>query len=132
MARRQSIHAEGFSHKNPIPAACRIGNLLMSGSIHGFDPTTGLVAETIEGQCALMFRHVRAVVEAAGGTTDDIVKMTVWMTDRSQRAALNMEWLRMFPDESSRPARHTMRGNLEGGMLVQCDITAVIDTPQAG
>src|SRR3712207_5528268 len=127
MARRRSIHAEGFSHKNPIPAACRIGNLLMSGGIHGFDPATGKVAETIEAQCALMFGHVRAIVEAAGGTTEDIIKMTVWMNDRSLRPALNVEWLKMFPDEHSRPARHTMRGTLEMGMLVQCDITAVLD-----
>ena len=33
MARRKSIYVEGFSHKNPIPAACLIGSTLYSGSI---------------------------------------------------------------------------------------------------
>ena len=35
MVARTSIYVEGFSHKNPIPAACRIGDLLFSGSIQG-------------------------------------------------------------------------------------------------
>jgi enamine deaminase RidA (YjgF/YER057c/UK114 family) len=73
-----------------------------------------------------MFRHVRAVVEAAGGTTDDIIKLTVWMADRSQRDALNVEWIKMFPDEHARPARHTMQAALGGTMLIQCDVMAVI------
>ena len=41
MARRTSIYVEGFSHKNPIPAACRIGSVLESGSIQGTEPATG-------------------------------------------------------------------------------------------
>ena len=127
MAKRTSVNVEEFGHVNPIPAACRIGNLLMSGGIYGLDPATGKAALTIEAQCALMFMHVRRIVEAGGGSTDDIIKMTVWMTDRSLRPILNREWLKMFPDEKSQPARHTMRGDLEGGMLVQCDFTAVID-----
>jgi enamine deaminase RidA (YjgF/YER057c/UK114 family) len=127
MARRVSIHIPGFAHVNPIPAACRIGNLLVSGGIHGMDPATGKTAENLEDQLRFMFQHVRTVMEAAGGTTDDIIKMSVVMKDRSLRPALNVEWIKMFPDEHSRPARHTSEGNLSPGMLVQCDIMAVID-----
>ncbi len=126
MARRTSIHIPGFSHVNPIPAASRIGNLLVSGGIHGIDPATGKVAESLEDQLRFMFQHVRTVMEAGGGSTDDIIKMSVVMKDRSLRPALNVEWLKMFPDEHSRPARHTSEGNLSPGMLVQCDIMAVI------
>jgi enamine deaminase RidA (YjgF/YER057c/UK114 family) len=126
MAKRTSIHVSGFGHVNPIPAACRVGNLVMSGGIAGIDPATGKVAPSLEAQCAFMFQHMKTIVEAAGGTTDDIVKLTVWMTDRGQRAALNAEWLKMFPDEHARPARHTMQVPLDGGLLIQCDFTAVL------
>jgi enamine deaminase RidA (YjgF/YER057c/UK114 family) len=126
MAKRTSIHVEGFGHVNPIPAACRVGNLVMSGGIAGIDPATGKVAPTLEAQCAFMFRHIKTIVEAAGGTTDDIVKLTVWMNDRSQRAALNAEWLKMFPDEHARPARHTLPASLEGGILINCEFTAML------
>ncbi|GAB2903498.1 RidA family protein [Paralcaligenes ginsengisoli] len=125
--KRTSVYAQGFSHKNPIPAACRIGQMLYSGSIQGTDPATGAYGPSLEAQCELMFAHVRRIVEAGGGTTGHIVKMTVWMNDRSQRAALNTVWLAMFPDPAARPARHTMQASLDGGKLIECDFIAVID-----
>ena len=130
MTKRKSIYIEGFKHVNPIPNACRIGNLMVSGVINGVDPATGKVPPTLEEQCAFLFEHVRRIVEAGGGTTDDILKMTVWMKDRSQRQALNQEWLKMFPEKETRPARHTMQGNMEGGVLIQCDFMAVINPPE--
>ena len=123
---RQSIYVEGFSHKNPIPAACRIGAMVYSGSIQGSDPATGQYGATLEEQSRLMFDQVRRIVDAAGGSVQDIVKMTVWMKDRSQRSALNGPWLAMFPDAQSRPARHTMNADLDGGKLVECEFVAVI------
>lgn len=125
--RRRSIYAEGFSHKNPIPAACRIGPMLFSGSIQGTDPATGAYGESLERQCELMFDHVRRIVQAGGGSLDQIAKMTVWMRDRSQRAALNAVWLQAFPDAQNRPARHTMQADLDGDKLIECDFVAVID-----
>ena len=127
MARRRSIHIGEFKHANPIPNASRIGHLLMSGVILGRDPVTAEMPASIEQQCANMFAHMKAIVEAGGGSTDDIIKMTVWLKDRSQRGPVNTEWLKMFPDEHSRPARHALQMDMEGGALVQCDFTAVID-----
>jgi 2-iminobutanoate/2-iminopropanoate deaminase len=127
MSTRRSIYVEGFSHKNPIPAACRIGNLLFSGSIQGMDPKTGEYGATLAEQCALMFAHARRIVEAAGGSVGQIAKMTGWMRDRSQRQVLNVEWLTLFPDANARPARHTMQSDLDGEKLVECDFIAVFD-----
>jgi len=67
MARRRSIYARGFRHKNPIPNACRIGTLVVSGGINEVDPATGKVPAALEAQCALMFAHIREIVETAGG-----------------------------------------------------------------
>ncbi len=126
-AARTSVYIEGFGHKNPIPAACRLGPLLESGSIQGNDPVTGKPAEGIEAQCRFMLDNVRRIVEAAGGKTQDIVKLTVWMKDRSQRPALNVPWLEMFPDAASRPARHAIIApELDMGKLIECSFTAWI------
>ena len=127
MAKRKSIEIAGFAHKNPIPAASRVGNMLMTGIITGTDSATGKLAHTVEAQCANIFHHVRSIMAAAGGSTDDIIKMNVWMADRSRRDVLNAEWVKMFPDPHSRPARHTSQSQLEGGQLIVCDITAVFD-----
>ncbi len=124
---RTSIYVDAFGHANPIPSACRVGNILTSGIVYGLDPATGKVAPTLEAQCALMFQHMRTIVEAGGGTVDDIVKITVWMVDRSQRAPLNVEWQAMFPDPANRPARQAMQAvELGNGMLIQLDFMAVI------
>jgi 2-iminobutanoate/2-iminopropanoate deaminase len=124
--KRHSIYLPEFGHKNPIPAACRIDDLLMSGIVYGLDPATGKVAETLDEQCALMFAHIRSIVTAGGGSTDDIVKITVWLKDRSQRAPVNREWEAMFPDPADRPARQAVAADLTGGILVQCDFVAKI------
>jgi 2-iminobutanoate/2-iminopropanoate deaminase len=126
MSRRKSIHVETYKHANPIPAASRIGNIVATGIISSRDPATGKFAPTLDEQCAVMFGHIKSIIEAAGGTTGDILKLNVWMKDPSQRAQVNEHWLKMFPDEHSRPARQTMRADLDGGQLVQCDFLAVV------
>jgi 2-iminobutanoate/2-iminopropanoate deaminase len=125
--RRRSVYIGEFKHANPIPNACRIDRLLMSGVILGRDPGTGGMPPDIETQCANMFAHMKAIVEAGGGTTDDIIKVTIWLKDRTQRSPVNVEWMKMFPDEGSRPARHALQMEMDGGAFVQCDFTAVID-----
>ena len=127
MGRRVSIEVPGFEHDNPIPAACRVGPFLISSGVSGKDPYTGKLPDGIEAQCEQMFATVRKILEIAGGGPEDVVKMNVWMKDRTQRPHLNKGWLEMFPDPHSRPARHTFQSSdLPGAMLVQCEIFAVI------
>jgi enamine deaminase RidA (YjgF/YER057c/UK114 family) len=123
---RRSIEVAGYKHGNPIPAACRIGNIVMTGVISAKDARSGKLPDTLEAQCAAMFRNVREIVEAAGGTTGHIIKMTVWLRNLADRKALNEEWLKMFPDPASRPARHALLHQGEGDSLIVCDFTAVI------
>jgi enamine deaminase RidA (YjgF/YER057c/UK114 family) len=104
-----------------------IGDLMMTSGIFGMDPATRAVPDDIAGQCRLMFDNVRRVMEAAGGSPDDIIKLVVWAKDKSFKDAMNQEWLAMFPDPHSRPARHTMMyGGFSGNVLIQCEITAVL------
>jgi 2-iminobutanoate/2-iminopropanoate deaminase len=122
---RRSIEVESFAHANPIPVASRIGNVLMSGVVTGRDPKTRTMPASIEDQCANMFGTVQDIVVAAGGTPANILKMTIWLRDASNRAALNAEWVKLFPDPEARPARHTFPLEGSGDTLVQCDVTAV-------
>ena len=127
MSKRQSVNSPGFSHQNPIPNASRIGNLVISSVIGGTNPGTRDLPAALEQQVANVFAHMRNMIEAAGGSVDDIIKVTFWVKDpASQRQALNAEWVKMFPDEVSRPARHTQHLPPESKALVQCDFTAVL------
>jgi 2-iminobutanoate/2-iminopropanoate deaminase len=127
MQQRQSINVPGASHVNPIPSASRRGPFVVSGAISGADPATGKVPAELDAQCRLMFDNVRRIMTAAGGSVADIVKMTVWISDRGLRPTLNKYWVEMFPDPKSRPARHTQTsGDLAAPMQVQCDLLAVL------
>lgn len=127
MSRRKSIEIDGVSHgNNPIPLGCRIDRFFISGGISGHDPMGGTMPDSLNEQCANMFRNVRLALEAAGGSPDDVLSMRVYVTDRAARPAINKEWLEMFPDPQARPARHTLKIDLPEGMLVNCEIFAVI------
>ncbi|RII42506.1 RidA family protein [Galactobacter valiniphilus] len=122
---RTSIEIEGFGHANPIPAACRMGPFLFSGVLTGRDPVTREMPERFGEQLANVFAHARSVLAAAGGSLDDVAKMTFWLADYRDRNELNRLWLEAFPDAASRPARQAMSALLDGGALVHCDLVAV-------
>ena len=127
MAKRQSVNGSNPRHENPIPNASRIGNIVMASVIGGTNPGTRELPPSLEQQVANLFAHVRHDVEAAGGSVDDIIKITFWVKEpATQRAALNAEWVKMFPDPESRPARHTLQLPPDSRALVQCDFTAVL------
>ena len=129
MPKRQSINGGKPRHENPIPNASRIGNLVMSSVIGGTNPGTRDLPDSFEAQVANVFIHIRHDIEAAGGTVDDIIKVTFWVRDpASQRAALNTEWVKLFPDPESRPARHTQAMASGGRSLVQADFVAVLQS----
>jgi enamine deaminase RidA (YjgF/YER057c/UK114 family) len=77
---------------------------MMSSVISGVDPGTRNLPPALGQQVTNLFTHIRHAVEAAGGTPDNIIKITFWMKEPGTgRAALNEEWVKMFPDAASRP-----------------------------
>ena len=132
MGKRQSVNGSKPRHENPIPNASRIGNLVMSSVITGTNPGTREFPETFEAQVTNIFAHIRYDVEAAGGSVEDIIKVTFWVRDpTSQRSALNAGWVALFPNSESRPARHTQVLPAGGRSLVQADFVAVLGSGES-
>lgn len=125
---RKSVVIDGFSHgKNPVPAGSVIGNLLMTGAIFGTDPATGKIATSAEDECRLMFTNAGRILEAAGGSFGDVLKMTFYLRPEASRELVNQYWIEAFPDADSRPARHVIVSNtLPASMQMQCDLVAVL------
>ena len=125
---RKSIDIDGFSHgKNPTPAASVLRGLLMTGAIFGTDPSTGRLAEGLEAQCEHTFANAGRILAAAGASFPDVLKMTFFIAPNVSRELINAHWVKAFPDAASRPARHVMvNDRLPTGMLVQCDVFAVL------
>lgn len=70
--------------------AVRAGDLVfLSGQIP-LDPATGeLVGGDFEARARRVFENLKAVAEAAGGSLDDAVKLTVYLTDLANFATVN-------------------------------------------
>jgi 2-iminobutanoate/2-iminopropanoate deaminase len=127
MSNRKSFDVEGLGHSNPIPAVARIGNIVATGGISGTDASTGKLPEQVTAQCSNMFANLRTILAAAGARPEDVIRVTVWIARAETRAEVNKEWVVMFPDPHSRPARHTMfYDHFAGAMAVQCEAWAVI------
>lgn len=127
MAKRQSIEVANLPlHAQPFPAATRKGNMIFSSAISGMDPATKKVPDDAPTQIRNAFANLKTIVEAGGGTLEDIVKVTVFLQDRDMRPMVNEVWEKLFPDEASRPVRHTIGGPLPSNYVIQMEFVAVL------
>ncbi|HVP87272.1 MAG TPA: RidA family protein [Casimicrobiaceae bacterium] len=88
--KKQFIHTEAAPAAiGPYSQAIRAGDTVyVSGQI-GLDPATGTLRDGIEAQSRQVFANLKAVAEAAGGSLDQIVKLTVLLADLADFAKVN-------------------------------------------
>ena len=103
------------------PHARRAGGLLFLSGIGPRDPASDAVpgnvldadgrvtGHDIAAQTHAVFANVRAVLEAAGARWEDLVDVTVYLTDMAgDFAAYNVVWAEYFPDPATAPCRTTL------------------------
>ena len=79
-------------------------------------------------QAEQAFRNLRTVVEACGGTTDDIVKITIFVTDAAYRPALAAARQRFFPSGQYPASTYLVVSALAvPALLVEVEAVAMID-----
>jgi 2-iminobutanoate/2-iminopropanoate deaminase len=100
------------------------GMVFVSGQV-GFDPATGqLVAGGIAGQTERVLRNLAAILHAAGTSLGKAVKVTVYLKNMSDFAAMNEVYARHFP--AAPPARATVEAaRLPREALVEIDVIAL-------
>jgi 2-aminomuconate deaminase len=123
------------------PHSRRVGNLLfMSGigprekgstRIPGVqtDSQGGIIAYDIEAQCRSVFRNVRLVLEEAGARWEDLVDVTVYLTNMKKDFPIyNRLWAEYFVDEP--PCRMTVEINcLPTPIAIELKCIAAIQGP---
>ena len=128
---KRSLHVPGLGHGNtPIPMGARVGNLLCSSGINGADAASGKLPEDPMAQTRHAFANLKSLLAAGGATLGDVVKLTVYLKDspgqKAMREAINVEWIACFPDADDRPARHILVYDLQNGMALQLEVTALV------
>jgi reactive intermediate/imine deaminase len=97
--------------------------LVFTAGQGGFDPVTGNLAEGIEAQTRQALENVDAILKARGSSLATAVKVSVFLADRQDFAAMNEVYRRYMPDPP--PVRTTVQAGLGPGMLVEIDATAL-------
>lgn len=124
--KRVSINIEGAEHNSPIPSASRIGPFMMTGHIYGRDANNEVVDDP-EEQVRRIFVNLKAILAAADASAENVLKLEFKVRSLALRPTINQEWNKMFPDASSRPARHVEESsNLSGKAAVSCEGFVVI------
>ena len=97
-------------------------SIYLSGQV-GQDPATGRLVEGVAAQTEQALRNLQAVLEAAGRTLDDVVRVGVYLADMGDFAAMNDVYARWF--EKPYPARTTIGvAALPLGAAVEIDLVA--------
>jgi 2-iminobutanoate/2-iminopropanoate deaminase len=119
--------AEVFDEPNrdPRPVGFRTGEIAL-GRVVGTDRESGQLGRDLEEQLAFSFQNLRSFVESAGGSTDDVAHVTLFMPDLSERLAFNPHWTGTFPDAADRPPFKYMPAPLPAGELLQLQVIAVL------
>lgn len=114
------------THPQPFPTACKVGNVVFSSAVSGEDPVTHEIPADPKQQVLNAFRTVRRIMEEAGGTLDNIGKVTVYVKDREIRPVVNAVWEQVFSNPKSRPVRHMVPFDLPPGRALQVEFLAVV------
>jgi 2-iminobutanoate/2-iminopropanoate deaminase len=108
----------------PFSPAIRVGDTVyLSGQV-AQDPGTGrLIDADVTRQTEQILKNIEAVLQAAGFSLRDVVKVGVFLTDMRDFQAMNAVYARWF--EAPYPARTTVAvAALPLGALVEIDVVA--------
>jgi len=105
--------------------AVRCGDTVyVSGQI-GLDPKTMQLVEGIDAQVRRVFDNLKAVAEAAGGSLEDAVKLTIYLVDLAHFGKVNEIMAGYFSEPY--PARAALGvASLPRGALVEADAILVL------
>lgn len=109
----------------PYSQAIKVGDFVFTSGQIALNPSTNTVeATTIEEQTEQVCKNLKAVLEAAGTSLDNVVKTTCFVADMADFGAFNEIYGKYF---TSKPARSCVAvKTLPKNVLVEVDVIAKI------
>jgi 2-iminobutanoate/2-iminopropanoate deaminase len=95
------------------------GFLFVSGQAAVDFKTSKFVLGTIEEETTLTLDNIKAIIEAAGATMDDVLKSTVHLKDINEFDRYNEVYSQYF--KGIKPARTTVQSVLAEGIKIEID-----------
>lgn len=126
MAAKQVIHTDRVPPARvPLSQAIKAGDWIFASGQLGNDPRTRKLAEGgIGPETRQVCENLKAVLEAAGSSLDNVVKVTIYMVDLGELTPMNEVFSRYFPVDP--PARTTFQcSRLVGDARVEIEAIAM-------
>ena len=110
----------------PYSQAIKVGNLIYTSGQIPIDPATGVFVEGgIKEQTRQSLTNVKAILEEAGLSMNNVVKTTVFMADMNDFAEMNTIYAEFFTEPY--PARSAVAvKTLPKGALVEIEVVAEV------
>ncbi len=117
-----------MADKGPAPAGPYSHAVVANGFVFisgqgPVNPETGTMPDAFADQVRQTLKNVQTILEAAGSSLDDVVKVNAYVTDLTRFAEFNDVYKEFFQDDP--PARTTVATALLG-ILVEVDCIAAI------
>jgi 2-iminobutanoate/2-iminopropanoate deaminase len=124
MPKQQISTKKGASPMGAYSQGLKAGDFVFVSGQGPLDPDTGkVVGETIEEQTTRTLENVKAILESAGASMADVVKVSAHLSDLSLFDRYNKVYSTYFPDP--KPTRTTVGSQLLG-IMVEIDAIAYI------
>ena len=95
-----TLYLSGIGPRSPADNTIPGNEYFADGRLHKYD---------IEAQTRAVFANVRAVLKASGARWEDLVDVTVYLTDMAHDFKVyNQVWAEYFPDPAAAPCRTTL------------------------
>jgi 2-iminobutanoate/2-iminopropanoate deaminase len=124
-SRRRAVNLPGSTPNGLFSPAVVAGDLVFTSGQIGVDPKTGqLVEGGTAAQLEQVFKNLSAALEAAGSSTEHILKATVFLADMADYNAMNELYRKKFKGDP--PARTTVQvAALPRGARIEIEAVAV-------
>lgn len=108
----------------PYVQAVKTSGLVITSGQLPIDPATGAFPEGIQAQTRQSLTNVKAILEEAGLTMEDVLKTTVFLSDMNNFAAMNEVYATFFTSFPARSAVEVAR--LPKDALVEIEVIAAL------
>jgi 2-iminobutanoate/2-iminopropanoate deaminase len=122
---REIIQPAGTTPGGILSPGVRVGNLLWTAGSTGSNPETGETSDDVQEQTRQTLEKLKKVVEAAGSSFANAVKVNIYLSDISDRPAVNDVYKTYFP---TNPPGRTCIGNagFDGNTKIEIEMVVAI------
>ena len=125
--KRDVIQPAGTTPGGILSPGVRVGDLIWTAGSTGRNPDTGETSDDIQEQTRQTLENLKKEVETAGSSFASVIKVNIYLTNISERPAVNEVYKEYFP--TNPPGRTCIGGaGFDGNTRIEIEMVAVVES----